>query len=335
MENRLVTVLGGGGFVGRYVVQELLRRGARVRIAQRNPKAAWYLRPQGKLGHTQFIAADVGWRQSVERAVAGSDAVVNLVGTLSGNFGRIHVEGARNVAEAAAMGGVGQLVHVSAIGADPESRSAYGRTKGEGERAVREAFPHATILRPSIVFGLEDRFTNRFAEMIRLEPFVPVVRGSVRFQPVYVVDVADAVAAALGDPRAHGGRTYELAGPDALSMAELLQRLARWIDRDPHFVTVPDAVAAAMARFGGWLPGAPITWDQWLMLQRDNVVSAGAEGFAALGITPTPMAAVAPNYLVRYRRNGRFAAIDRSAVIERSGQDPAEVERTVDIDRAA
>jgi NADH dehydrogenase len=307
MQDAIVTVFGGGGFIGRYVVQELFNAGARVRIVQRNPKAAFFLR-LGRIGRIQFLAADVRNKDSVARAVAGSDAVVNLVGVLKGDFQGLHVDGARTIAEAARAAGVRALAHVSAIGADPQSESRYGRSKGEGEAAVRAAFPGATVLRPSIVFGREDDFTNRFARMLKW-PIVPVVRGETRFQPVFVADLAQAIARAVADPAEYGGMTYDIAGPESVAMAELLRRLASWTGRSPHFIALPDAAAAGIARVGGWAPGAPITWDQWLMLQRDNVPAAGADGLGAFGITPTPLAAVAPGWLVQYRKHGRFGAV--------------------------
>lgn len=311
MKTSVVTVFGGGGFIGRYVVQDLLDsgRGDRVRIAQRDPKSAWFLRPMGGLGQTQFAAADIRRPDSVARAVEGADAVVNLVGVLAGDFDAFHVAGARNVAEAAAKAGVRSLVHVSAIGADPASASRYGRSKGEGEAAVRAAFPGATILRPSIVFGREDGFTNRFAQLIRMLPVVPVVRGATRFQPVFVADLARAIAESVARPDLHGGRTYDIGGPETVSMAELMRNLAEWTGRSPLFVDLPDAATAALARLVGWAPGAPITWDQWLMLQTDNVVAPGAAGLEAFGIQPTPLAAVAPSWLVQYRRQGRFDGV--------------------------
>jgi NADH dehydrogenase len=304
--DRLVTVFGGGGFVGRYVVQQLFDAGARVRIAQRDPKAAFFLR-LGRIGRIQFLAADVRRRDSIERAVAGADAVINLVGAFS-HCDAVQAAGAKTVAEAAAAAGARALVHVSAIGADPDSPSRYGASKGRGEQAVRAAFANATILRPSIVFGREDQFTNRFARMLRF-PIAPVVRGGARFQPVFVADLAAAIVRAAADPQAHGGATYEIGGPEVITMADLLRRLAQWTGRDPHFVPVPDGAAAAIARLAGWLPGAPITWDQWLMLQRDNVVGADAKGLDAFDIRPTPLAAVAPGWLVQYRKQGRFGGI--------------------------
>lgn len=305
MKDAVVTVFGGGGFIGRYAVGRLLKSGEgfRVRLAQRDPRRAWYLKPLGALGQTQFLAADVRRRDTVARAVEGASAVVNLVGTFA-DMEAVQAEGAANIAEAAARAGASTLVHVSAIGADPASPSRYGRSKGEGEAAVRAAFPSATILRPSVVFGREDQFSNRFAQMLKL-PVVPVVRGAARFQPVYSADVGAAIEAAVLDPGTHGGKTYELGGPEQISMRDLLGRLAEWTGRRPAFVNMPDAVAALIAR-AGWLPGAPITWDQWLMLQQDNVVGPRATGIEAFGIAPTPLAAVAPTWLVQYRRQGRF-----------------------------
>lgn len=304
--NALVTLFGGGGFVGRYVAQELLKAGARVRLAERDPRHAWFIKPLGGLGQTQFAAADITKADSVARAVAGSDVVINLVGILAGNFDSVHVAGARNVAEAARDAGVGALVHVSAIGADAAAESAYARSKGEGEAAVRAAFADATIIRPSVLFGPEDRFVNRFAGLARL-PVLPVIRGAARLQPAFVADVARAIAAAALDSPRFAGRTFELGGPEILSMTELNTWIAKATGRDPAIVEIPDAVARLMVRLGGWLPGAPITWDQWLMLQTDNIVASDAEGFAAFGIQPTPLEAVAPGWLVQYRRHGRFA----------------------------
>jgi uncharacterized protein YbjT (DUF2867 family) len=195
---------------------------------------------------------------------------------------------------------------VSAIGADAGASSAYGRSKGEGEVAVRAAFPGATILRPSVVFGPEDAFLNRFARMMTRLPVVPVLRAGTRFQPVFAGDVGDAIRVAATEPGRFGGKTVELGGPDALSMRQLLEFIAAETGRHPRFVELPDVVGSALAS-AGFLPGAPITRDQWLMLQRDNVVGEGADGLATMGLTPTPMAAVAPGWLVRYRRRGRFA----------------------------
>jgi len=303
MKNKLVTVIGGGGFVGRYVVEALLSGGARVRVAQRDPRAAWYLKPLGGLGQTQFVAADVMRPDTIANAVAGADAVVNLVGVLAGKFDAIHVTGARTVAGAARDAGVEALVHMSAIGADPQAASNYGRSKGEGEAAVRDAFPMAMIVRPSIVFGREDEFINRFAGMIEKAPMVPVLRAGTKFQPVFAADVGDAIAALVSTPRP--GATIELGGPDILTMGGIIRWIAEAIGRDPAIVKLPDMAGAMIAR-AGFLPGAPITWDQWLMLGHDNVVAPGATTLTDLGIAATPLAAVAPYWLVRFRRQGRF-----------------------------
>lgn len=307
--DRLVTVIGGGGFVGRYVVQSLFARGQRVRIVERDPRRAFFLKPLAGLGQVQFAAADVTEAATIARSVQGSDAVVNLVGILKGDFDAIHREGAKNVAEAAAATGAEALVHVSAIGADTESESRYGRSKGEGEAAVRAAFPSATIVRPSVAFGQEDAFINRFAAMARLLPVVPVIRGSWRLQPVHVADLGRAIALAAIDPRSHGGKTYELGGPQVMTMLELNQWIAEATGRGSKpIMPIPDPAAGLFARAAGWLPGAPVTGDQWLMMQRDNVVSDGASGFEALGILPSPLAAIAEGWLTAYRRSGRFAA---------------------------
>ena len=202
------------------------------------------------------------------RAVEGADAVVNLVGVMGGNMQRIHVDGARAVAEAVRHAGVGALVHVSAIGADENGAAAYARSKGQGEAAVRQAFPDATILRPSIVFGREDQFVNRFAGMVSA-PIVPILRAGVKFQPVFAGDVGEAVATALRDPEAHGGRTYELGGPDVIAMGELVRWIAKTLGRKPNFVEMPDFAGALLAR----LPGSPISRDQWLILHQDNDVT--------------------------------------------------------------
>ena len=304
LDGQLITVMGGGGFLGRYVVQRLLAQGARVRIAEREPRKALFLKPLGGLGQTQFVAADVRDAASVARAIQGSDAVINLVGSFD-DMQAVQAGGAGHVASAAKAAGVGTLVHVSAIGADPASPSAYGRSKGDGEAAVRAAFPAAAILRPSIIFGREDHFINRFAKLIRFAPVIPVIAPNAKFQPVYVGDVADAVVAALGDDAA--GEIFELGGPQVLTMAALQQWIADATGRKRLFVELPDAVSAALATGLGWAPGAPITRDQWLMLQRDNIVADGAAGLARLGVTPTSLGSIADGWLVQYRRHGRFA----------------------------
>jgi uncharacterized protein YbjT (DUF2867 family) len=301
MQGELVTIFGGGGFLGRYVAQALLAKGLRVRVACRNPAGAMHIKPLGNLGQVQLIAADVRKPASVARAVSDADAVVNLVGSFT-NMNAVQNLGAGNVAKAAADAGVNALVHISAIGANPDSEAEYGRSKAAGEAAVRTAFPSATILRPSIVFGREDQFINRFAGLIRMLPIVPVIGAGTRFQPVYVGDVAKAVAMALDGPP---GETFELGGPDIYSMLELNRWIAKAIGRDPAFVEVPDIAARLLAQGTGWLPGAPITMDQYKMLGSDNVVT-GSDGLASLGIVPTPLDVVADDWLDIYRKHGRF-----------------------------
>jgi NADH dehydrogenase len=300
----MVTVFGGDGFIGRYVCELLMRAGVRVRIASRDTRNSYFIQPLGQVGQFGLIRADITDAASVGRAVDGTMAVVNLVGIFGKKMQAVHVDGARNVAEAAKRAGVGSLVHVSAIGADPESPSNYGRTKGAGELAVRKAFPKATIIRPSLVFGPEDRFTNRFARMANL-PFLPVIAAKRNFQPVYVRDIARAIASAALDPQSHGGKTYEIAGPQAMSMMELHKAILAITGQKPEVIPMPELFGAALSWFG-WLPGAPLTRDQWLMLQRDNVLEKGALGLEALGIAPTPLAAVAPEWLRRFSGN-RFA----------------------------
>lgn len=305
MKDRLVTLIGGGGFLGRYIAQSLLAAGARVRIVERDPRRAWFLRPLGGLGQTQFAAADVTRPDTIARTVAGSDAVVYLVGTWGPDFTAIHESGAHAAAAAAAATGAGAFVQVSAIGADAGSPSRYLASKGAGEAAARGAFPDAVVLRPSVVFGPEDKFLNRFAEMIARLPVVPVLKPAARFQPVHVADVAKAVSAVLAAPGDHAGKTYELAGPEVVAMGELIRWLAQATGRSPAILELPDVAGEALSMLR-WLPFAPISRDQWRMLQTDNVAGGVLPGFDALGIAPTPMEAVAPAWLVRYRKAGRF-----------------------------
>jgi len=300
----LIIVFGGGGFIGRYVCEALLKRGARLRVAERFPRKAFFLQPLGQVGQLSAIAADLASPETVELAIEGADAVINLVGTFTGNLHAIHVEGAGKAAAAAKAAGAKAFVHVSAIGADPHSESVYGRTKGLGEEAVRKGFPQATIIRPSTVFGPEDQFTNRFAGMADF-PILPVIAPRTRFQPVFVRDVARAIAESALDPKAHGGRTYELAGPEQLTMRELNERVAAMAECHPDLVEVPDFVASAVS-YLGFLPGAPLSRDQWLMLQHDNVASGELPGFKAFNMEPTPLAAAAPEWLGRFRKGGRF-----------------------------
>jgi NADH dehydrogenase len=302
---QLITVFGGGGFIGRYACEALLKTGVRLRVAERHPRRAWFLQPLGSVGQVSTIAADLARPETFGRAVNGADAVINLVGTFKGDLDEIHVQGAGKLAAAAKAAGARAFVHISAIGSDITSSAEYGRTKGEGEQAVRAVFPTATIIRPSTVFGPEDQFTNRFASMARL-PLLPVIAPNTKFQPVFVRDLGRAIAAAALDPAKHGGKTYELVGPEAFTMRELNAEIAKMAGQSPELVDVPDVMAAMIAMFG-FLPGAPLTRDQWLMLQKDNVASGELPGFKAFGIEPTPLAAVAPEWLGRYRKGGRFA----------------------------
>jgi NADH dehydrogenase len=299
----LVTVFGGGGFIGRYVCEFLLKSGVRVRVAQRDPRQAYALQTLAQVGQLGLEGADLTNRASVDNAVHGATAVINLPGVFGRRMRSVNVAGAANVAEAARDAGADALVHVSAIGADVGSASEYGRTKGEGEDAVRQAFPDATIVRPSLVFGPEDQLTNRFAAMARL-PFLPVIAAERRFQPVYVRDLAEAIAKAALDPVSHGGKTYEIGGPQQLSMIELHRAVLALTGQRSALVPLPDALGSLLSRFG-WLPGAPLTRDQWLMLQRDNVPHEHAPGLDAFGIEPTPLAAVGHEWLARFNRGGK------------------------------
>jgi uncharacterized protein YbjT (DUF2867 family) len=306
MNDKLVTVFGGDGFVGRYVVQALLKSGARVRVASRNPKRGWFLKAQANLGQIAYVAADITQPETLARALNGVDIAINLVGSFA-NMDSVQNRGAANVASAAAKAGVRQFIHMSAIGADSASPSRYGKSKGDGEAAVHAAFPAATILRPSIIFGREDQFINRFAGLIRMLPVVPVFSAGTRFQPIFVGDVARAVMAALADPEA-AGKLFELGGPQTFSMLEINKWIAKACGREKYYFPVSNFIGASMAKLTGWLPGAPMTWDQWLMLQSDNVVRDGAAGLSALGIAPTPLESVVPDWLVQYRKHGRFGA---------------------------
>ncbi len=303
----LVTIFGGGGFIGRYVCEALFKAGVRVRVAERHPRRAYFLQPLAAVGQLDLSLADVTLPKSVEHAVEGASAVINLVGILNGNFERVHAVGAANVASAAAKGGAGALVQVSAIGASPSSPAEYGRTKAAGEIAARRSFPDATIIRPSLVFGPEDQLTNRFAKLMSLLPIYPVMAPKTRFQPVYVRDLAQAIAAAALKPGHHAGKTYEIGGPEVMTMRRLSEYIAVASGQSPHLIDMPDFAANALS-YLGFLPGAPLTRDQWRMLQQDNVAPKKTMGLYAFGITPTPLAAVAEEWLARFRHGGRFAA---------------------------
>jgi NADH dehydrogenase len=304
---RVATVFGGAGFIGRHVVQRLAKAGFIIRVAGRDTERAGKLRTLGGVGQVVPVAASITDEASVTRALAGAEVVVNLIGILfekkPGDFQRIQAEGAGRVARLAAAAGARRLVHLSAIGADAGSESLYARSKAEGEAAVLAAFPTATILRPSVVFGPEDQFFNRFAGMAALLPVMPVVSGETKFQPVYVGDVADAVMAAIArDDTA--GRTYELGGPRAMSMREVLDFVLEHTQRRRWMVAMPPKLVEFQARIGELLPTPPITRDQLILLGRDNLVAEGALTLADLGIAPKAAEAIVPAYLARYRAGG-------------------------------
>ena len=310
MAQRLATVFGGSGFIGRYVVRNLARDGWLVRVAVRRPDEALFLKTAGVVGQVTPLAANLRDRASVAHAIVGADAVVNLVGILheSGRqrFQAVQAEGARMIAEEAARAGAARLVHVSAIGADANSGSSYARTKAEGEAAVRQAFPAATILRPSIVFGPEDDFFNRFGRMALLSPALPLIGGGrTRFQPVYVGDVADAIVTAIETPGT-AGQLYELGGPKVYSFAELMRLLLDNLGRRRMLVPLPFPIASLMGSVMQCLPNPQLTADQVKLLKRDNVVSEGANGLASLGITPTSVETILPTYLDRFRARSYY-----------------------------
>lgn len=310
----LVTVFGGSGFVGRHLVRALAKRGWRVRVAVRRPDLAGHLQPLGAVGQIQPVQANIRNRASVDRAVAGADAVVNLVGILheSGRqtFGAVQAHGPGAIADAAAKAGVKTFVHLSAIGADKASASDYAASKGYGEEGVRAAFPSAIILRPSVIFGPEDDFLNRFASMARFTPALPLIGGGhTRLQPVFVGDVAEATAKAL-EGAAVAGATYELGGPQAVSFKTLLEYILKETGRERVPVPLPFWAAKALASFLQVLPNPQLTVDQVTMLESDNVVSDAAatesRTLAGLGIAPTAIESVAPSYLYRFHAKGQF-----------------------------
>lgn len=311
----LVTVFGGSGFVGRYAVRALAKQGWRIRVALRRPHLSPELRVMGDVGQIELHQANVRYRESIEDALSGADAVVNLVGALyeSGpqSFHALHVKAAQDIAKAAAARGIERMIQVSAIGADLDSPSAYARTKAEGEAAVRAALPGAVVLRPSIVFGEEDQFFNRFAAMAGLSPILPLVGGGeTRLQPVYAGDVGAAIALALSWPEA-AGRTYELGGPGVYSFRALMQLMLKEIGRGRLLLPLPAPLAGGLGLVGDLVAKIglppPLTTDQVKMLAVDNVVSPGAAGLADLQVAATALEAVLPTYLWTYRTGGQFA----------------------------
>jgi NADH dehydrogenase len=308
LRDKLVVLIGGSGFFGRHLAQELLGRGARLRIASRRPERAWSLKPLGNLGQVQFVRCDVTDARAVAAAVAGADAVVNLVGAFTGDLDRVQGKGAGQVAARARAAGAGAFVQISTIGANADSPVAYARTKGEGEAAVLAAFSGATVLRPSLLFGDDDHLTTMFGELISRLPALPVFTPEARLQPLFVDDAAEAVAAALADPAAHGGRIYELGGPEVMTMLALNQRIVAAQHRRTMLMPLPDFVSEAIAMLTGWLPGAPITSAQWQLLKAGSVASGALPGCRELGIEPRPLGLFLDRWMTRYRKQGRFGA---------------------------
>lgn len=302
LDGKLVVLLGGSGFFGTYIAQELLSRGARLRIASRNPRKAFRLKPLGNLGQIQFAHCDVTKPDSIRAVMAGADAAVYLVGAFAGDLGALQARGAGIAAAAAAEAGATSFVAVSAIGADAQSDSTYSRTKAEGEAAVLAAFPTATILRPSVLFAEDDNFINMFAGLVANLPVVPVFGAQSKLQPLWVDDAAQAVVTALVDPASHGGKIFEIAGPEAISMGDLHRRIAAAQGRDKLLLEMPDGFAALAAA----LPGVPMNSDQWKMLKAGSTPSGSLPGLKELGITPRPLDLFLERWMQRYRKHGRF-----------------------------
>lgn len=303
LSGKLIVLFGGSGFIGNYVAQALLDRGARLRIASRHPEKAHGLKPLANLGQMQFTRCDIRRQKDVATALRGADGVVNLVGAFSGNLELLMGTVPGEMARIAAAEGATGFVHLSASAANPNGDTEYARAKALGERLVQQHFPRATILRPTIVFGQDDNFINMFAQLIQWFRVLPVFGPDAPLQLVHVADVAEAAAAALADPATHGGRTYELGGPDTVTMMELNRRIAASQRRRRTFLPVPDPASGLFAR----LPGTPMSTQQWKMLKQGTVVSGQYAGFAELGITPRPLDLFLDDWMTRYRRQGRFA----------------------------
>ena len=302
LNGKLVVLMGGTGFLGNYVAQALLERGARLRVAGRHPEKALHLKPLANLGQIQFVRCNVLKEASVAAVVEGADAVVNLVGSFDGNLMELMGEASGRIARLAKETGAQAFVQISAIGADAGSETEYAQAKALGEELVKEHFPKATILRPSIVFGKDDNFINMFAGLIQALPILPVFAPESKLQLVYVDDVAEAAVVALSDPANHGGKTYELGGPEQLTMMEINERIAAAQQRSRTFLPMPDAVSGIFAA----LPLTPMDSDQWTLLKKGSVVSKGAAGFSKLGIEPKPLSLYLDRWMTPYRKHGRF-----------------------------
>ncbi|WP_301752037.1 complex I NDUFA9 subunit family protein [uncultured Erythrobacter sp.] len=309
LSGQLVTIFGGTGYIGNYVAQALLARGARVRLASRAPGKAQDLKPLANLGQLQLMPCDITREEHVAAAIDGAGYVVNLVGAFTGDLEKLMGEAPGTIARLAAAGGVKAFVQISAIGADAGSPTAYARGKALGEQRVLAAFPAATVLRPSIVFGKDDNFLNLFGGMIEMLPVLPVFGPEAKLQLVYADDVAEAIAVALEHPERHGGHTYELGGPEQLSMMEIHERIAEAQGRKRTFLAVPDGLSATFAA----IPGTPMSRDQWTLLKPGSTVAPGARGFAELGIEPKPLGLFLDKWMLRYRKHGRFGAANDRA----------------------
>ncbi len=313
LDGKLMVLIGGSGFFGRHLAQDLLARGARLRIVSRNPERAFALKPLGNLGQVQFARCDVTQPEFITPALEGAFGVANLVGAFTGNLDALQGRGAGNIAAAAKVAGVAAYVQISAIGADAESTVAYARTKAEGESAVLAAFPSATILRPSLLFGQDDNFVNMFAGLISALPALPVFGPEAKLQPLLVDDAAAAVAHALANPGIHGSKIYEIGGPEVITMLELHQRIAKAQGRNRLFAELPDFASEAFATLTGWAPGAPLTRSQWKLLQAGSVASGAHPGLSELGITAHPLGLYLDRWMVRFRKHGRFGTKQSAA----------------------
>ena len=315
LSGQLVTIFGGTGYIGNYVAQALLARGARIRLASRAPGKAQDLKPLANLGQLQLMPCDITREVHVAAALDGASYVVNLVGAFTGDLEKLMGEAPGTIARLAAAGGVKAFVQISAIGADAGSPTAYAHGKALGEQRVLAAFPAATILRPSIVFGKDDNFLNLFGGMIEMLPVLPVFGPEAKLQLVYADDVAEAIAVALEHPELHGGHTYELGGPEQLSMMAIHERIAEAQGRKRTFLAVPDGLSATFAA----LPGTPMSRDQWTLLKPGSTVAPGARGFAELGIEPKPLGLFLDKWMLRYRKHGRFGAANDRAKARKGG----------------
>ncbi len=304
LEGKLVTLIGGSGFIGSHVAQDLLERGARVRIASRDPEKAFKLKPLANLGQLQLARCNVKDARSIAACVEGSHAVAYLVGTFGADQRQLQASGAGEAAKAAKATGASAFVYLSAIGADEEKDTGYYRTKGEGERLVLDAFRKATIIRPSAVFGEEAGMIPMFAELVSMMPVLPVFGPQSKLQPVWVDDLAAACANALEDPRTHGGKTYEAAGPDELTMMQINAMIADGQGRKRSFVPMPDPLAKLVAA----LPLTPINADQYAMLEAGSTATKGIPQIDKLGVDPKPLSLFLDRWMVRYRKHGRFTA---------------------------